>query len=170
MRWFYWIAGAYMAAYLVKANRIELEHYSPADFGAWWPFMSPELVILLDDLSTAIGAKLERSPAEGTLGRLYGSTSSQHHAGTLVVRAADVLIPPGHSLRAVYDVARGFRTVNPAGETIGFHGIGVYPDWRPRPGLHLDVRPDRNPSNPAEWAGLKVDGEQVYRGVDQAWT
>ena len=51
----------------------------------------------------------------------------------------------------------------------GFSGIGMYPDWNPRSGLHLDIR-DHNKS--VIWIGLnkdklqkkinETDGNQVY--------
>lgn len=51
----------------------------------------------------------------------------------------------------------------------GFTGVGLYPDWKPRPGMHLDVRPDRTPTNPATWAGIRNDeGYQVYVGINAA--
>jgi len=50
----------------------------------------------------------------------------------------------------------------------GFTGVGMYPDWKPAPGLHLDIRKE----NPIVWVGLnkkklqkKIDstsGSQVY--------
>jgi len=40
-------------------------------------------------------------------------------------------------------------------ETVGFGGIGFYPEWRPRPGWHADIRQGRQ----ARW--VRVNG--VYR-------
>lgn len=51
----------------------------------------------------------------------------------------------------------------------GFHGIGMYPNWKPKPGLHLDIRPVENATfwlgfNKAKLQKLidESDEEQIY--------
>lgn len=78
------------------------------------------------------------------------------------VYAVDVLLPSSCGVDYGFDVARALRL---------FSGIGVYPFWRPRAGLHLDVRhlSPRNPTKgatprePATWGGVPgVGGRQEY--------
>lgn len=152
-------AAAYGAAYALKSASIHLDYYSPADFGVWFPFMDKKLLIGIDGLCATVGEKLEVSPAPGAIGRT--GTTSQHNLGIdFKVRAVDLLIPPGKNLEQIYNYARNARQ---------FSGIGVYPDWQPRPGIHLDTRQGRTPGDPATWSGLKVSGVQKYFGVNEAF-
>ena len=50
---------------------------------------------------------------------------------------------------------------------VGFTGIGIYPHWQPRAGIHLDVREPETPGHIATWSGLNVNGEQVYAAIEQ---
>jgi hypothetical protein len=54
-------------------------------------------------------------------------------------------------------------------EKVGFGGIGIYPDWSPFPGLHLDVRPAEG--DVAKWAGVDDGDGQDYvamgRGMER---
>jgi hypothetical protein len=43
-----------------------------------------------------------------------------------------------------------------------FGGVGVYPDWMPYPGLHIDGREDK-----ATWAGVLRGGRQTYVPVSE---
>jgi len=56
--------------------------------------------------------------------------------------------------------------------TVGFIGIGVYPDWKPRPGLHLDMkrREGRGFGNPGTWSAFRnpETGEQEYFDLAKA--
>lgn len=153
------IAAAYGAAFALKTASLNLEYYKPSDFGVWFPFMDKKLLIGIDELSRAVGAKMEVSPAPGAVGRT--GTTSQHNLGIdFKVRALDLLIPEGESLERVYIEAKNLHM---------FSGIGLYPDWQPRPGVHLDTRIDRTPSAPAQWSGIKVAGVQKYFGIDEAF-
>jgi len=51
---------------------------------------------------------------------------------------------------------------------VGFTGIGIYPDWN-RPGMHLDVRTDRQPGRPATWAGVYRGGKQIYTNINEGF-
>lgn len=148
---------------------VQAEQLSPADFynasTDWLQRAAPELVAALDAFFIAIdkaGGRAFISPAPGALGRTSGNKSSQHYTEPgRPFLAADVMVE-GIPLTDAYEIARGLKL---------FSGVGVYPDWGPAPGLHLDVRPDRTPDNPATWAGMKLaDGSQstafpVERGL-----
>lgn len=126
----------------------------------WRPNMPATLLTSLASFGAAVAAAGGRayvSPHPEALGRTSGPTDSQHYAGATGagrLHAADVMVE-GISLQAAYSIARGLGR---------FSGIGVYPEWRPHPGLHLDVRPERDPIAPALWARL---GGQ-YLGIEAA--
>ena len=71
-------------------------------------------------------------------------------------------------LQLAWGVAEGFDA---ARNVRLFSGIGVYPFWKPRPGLHVDVRhlsavnPSKGatPLRPATWGAVRgAGGRQEY--------
>ncbi|MCP5230675.1 MAG: hypothetical protein H6948_01030 [Zoogloeaceae bacterium] len=154
-----------VARYL-RGEYLALRHFAPAEFGEDWPRLSIELLRRLDRFRDLLGAPVIISPAPGALGRRLGaSDASQHnldHWGE--VRAADVMLPTV-DLRdratgeAVVQIARGL-----------FGGVGLYLDWQPHAGLHLDVRgwrfgDVRYPREVATWS--RVGGQ--YVALERAW-
>ncbi|MBW7956542.1 MAG: DUF882 domain-containing protein [Deltaproteobacteria bacterium] len=147
------LAALYAGGWGVKAVTLNLRYFKPSEFGASLPLLNPALLEKLDEFRHRLGSRVIISPAPGSLIRPAGDNESQHVYG----RAADVMIPDTTLVQA-YSVAR----------EVGFTGIGVYPHWKPYKGLHLDVRPDRQPGSPAQWAGLKgPDGKQFYTSVER---
>lgn len=142
---------------------MDLQFYSPGDFRSWWDQMSPQLLRRLDAFRRQWGAPVRISPVNGAIGR-RDDTASQHNVSRWgEVRAIDVF-PDG------MDGPSEAREARRIAQRVGFTGIGVYPPADPSPMLHLDVRNDRSPSNPAEWTALRADGGGWdYRGpsVDQ---
>ncbi len=140
----------------------KLKHFSAWEFRAWYPSMSPDLLRKLDAFREAWGDTVDISPASGSIGRMTGST--QHNVVMwLEVRGIDV-IPKGMDTAA--ERARAYQIA----VEVGFTGIGVYPDWLPSGGLHLDVRKDREAGDPAKWAGLKdEDGKQYYTDIEKGF-
>ena len=123
-----------------------LEYFTPAEFRGQWGLLSPDLLLNLDGFRARIRRPVIISPADGALMRIRpkGDTGeSQHYYG----RAADVMIPGGLSGNEVA-----------AAQDAGFTGIGLYPHWRPYPGLHLDVRNGQ----PARWGGINPTGAGQY--------
>ncbi|MCP5136049.1 MAG: hypothetical protein H6981_04540 [Gammaproteobacteria bacterium] len=154
-----------VARYL-RGQYIALRHFSPAEFGEDWPRMSVALLARLDLFRERLGSPVIISPAPGALGRQLGaSDTSQHNIDRWgEVRAADVMLPRT-DLRdratgeAVVQIARGL-----------FGGVGLYLDWQPHNGLHLDVRGYRRsglpyPTEVATWS--RVAGQ--YVALDRAW-
>jgi hypothetical protein len=135
---------------LTRGEQLQpLRYFQPSEFGEWWPLMSTELLQKLDEFRSRLGVPVHISPAAGSLGRNLGALSlSQHNVDMWgEVRAVDVMIA-GVPLETAYDIARA----------VGFNGVGVYPDWQPSPGLHLDVR-----TGPlALWSGYLENEKQVY--------
>ena len=138
-------------------------HFAPHEFGPWANMIHPAQLFALDVLREKLGSPVVISPAAGSLGRRLGGSSSLHNVdvhGT--VHAADVLLPVWWGVEEGFDAARDLRL---------FSGIGVYPFWKPRPGLHVDVRhlsavnPTKGatPLKPLTWgAVLGAGGRQEY--------
>ena len=133
------------------------------EFREWADMMHPGLCFALDVLRDALNALVVISPAKGALGRRMGISTSLHNVDMhRMVCAVDVLLPLSCGVERGYDVARDLRL---------FSGIGVYPFWKPRAGLHLDVRhlsaanPTKGatPRTPATWGGVPgAGGRQHY--------
>lgn len=139
--------------------------FSRQEFGEWASDMDVALLVLLDSFRALLGRPVHLSRHPMAIGR-RGGTNSQHDVDTWgVVRAVDTM-PEGvrtpEELRHAMNVAR----------TVGFTGIGVYPDWHPSPGLHLDVRRSHRPGAPAMWGGIRrlPESTQEYVSVDEAFT
>lgn len=116
--------------------------------------LNPKLVEYLNRFEEKWGYPVLISPASGSI--IRNSPGSQHDV--MLGNAIDVM--PEH----MTDKATVRRAIRIAKE-VGFTGIGIYPDWLPSPGLHLDVRPtDRI----ATWGAVKDDGVQVYVSLNQA--
>ncbi|MCG8392747.1 MAG: hypothetical protein MI745_06660 [Pseudomonadales bacterium] len=169
------IAGALelaRRAKVAKRDQLPLEHFSASEFGPYWPLMNVELLLKLDAFRKALGYPVAISSAPGAIGRPIigggqaesGAEKSWHNYalhGEIMAIDVHPLPPDGPSAqerRRWYEIAK----------QVGFTGIGIYPDWN-RPGMHLDVRTDRTPANPATWAGVYRGGKQVYVSISEAF-
>jgi CheY-like chemotaxis protein len=150
-------AAIYSAAYALKTATTDLSNFTPAEFGVWWPLMDSDLLQKVDQFRDNLQAPVIISPAAGSLGRISGKTKESQHYPQPFVMAMDVMLPES-TLQAGYEAAR----------RVGFHGIGVYPDWKPHHGMHLDMRKNRTAESPALWSGLKTASGQQYAGIEQA--
>ena len=124
--------------------------------------MDTRLLVLLDSLRHQWGAAIMISPATGSLGRSLGNSLSQHNIDKWgQVRAADVFVEGVNSIptaAAFIDLATD----------VGFTGIGIYPDWEPSIGFHLDTRVDARPGRPAKWGGVRTMQGQRYVTLSDA--
>lgn len=134
---------------------MQLKHFKLSEFGASLPFLSVGLLQKLDEFRERLGRKVMISPVPGALIRFDKGDESQHTYG----RAGDVMLPEGPDLETAFGIAKA----------VGFTGIGVYPDWSPYPGLHLDIRKLKPGQAIATWAGIKRDGRQVYVGLSEVF-
>lgn len=146
----------------VKAVKISRDQYIKNGFD-WYPIMNPKLIDALEEMAGRIKYKVMISPHSGALGRKNGSTTSQHYYSGKgdFVNAADIMfIKNGEGLtrEEITQLYKEIKAMNL------FSGIGVYPDWQPMAGMHLDVRSDRTAFNPALWGGKKV--ARVQKLVD----
>ena len=138
----------------------QLDHFSRHEFGPWADQMSERQLRCLDAFRSMWGAKVKVSPAEGAVGRHGSESTSKHNVDRWgEVRATDVF-PEG--LRTQADARRAIRCA----EEAGFTGIGIYPEWEPSVGMHLDTR---DGEHVAKWGFLDTaDGGQRMVAQSQA--
>lgn len=155
-------AAANASAPMATTREVVARYLRPADFYRagvdWLPRMDPQLVHGLELFFAAVakeGGQAMISAHEEALGRTNGNNTSQHYfqpGGR--VRAADVMVS-GIPLQRAYTLARNLGV---------FSGIGLYPEWKPYPGLHLDTRTTRAAIDPATWS--RINGS--YVGIEAA--
>lgn len=143
---------------------LELDHFTPEEFGQWWGRMSPELLRKLDAFRDRWGAPVVISPAQGGLGRHQGPDgTSQHNVDRWgQVRAVDVFpkVPAGAAGYRYMTKQADRRRAFEIAQAVGFTGIGLYTDTQPGNMLHVDVRPG---PTVATWS--RVSGD--YLGIGQ---
>jgi len=138
-----------------------MHFFKPAEFQGHYERLNPKLKEYLDEFRRQWGRPIRISPAPKAVGRTDGN-SQHNYMRWGDVRAVDVM-PDGLIGRS--DAIRAVQLA----KDIGFTGIGVYPDWRPSSGMHLDVRDGRERGKPATWGGVRNDsGKQVYVSMEQA--
>ena len=97
----------------------------------------PVMVRALDLLRQTLAAPVVISPSPGALVATDGHSDDPPSWHYIVPRrntrgmAADVMV-------ATHDLFAAFMA---AQKIVCFGGIGVYPFWKPKPGLHVDLRP-----------------------------
>ena len=146
-----------------------LRHFRPSEFGSWWAWMHPGLLQALDVAREVLDAPLKISAVNGALGRHLQNDRSLHNVDRYgYVMAADVILPKGFPLGVAFELVKEAGIVS---------GLGVYPDWKQGPGLHLDVRhlagwnDGKRPTvkEPATWSGVAgVAGGQIYHSAAYA--
>lgn len=127
-----------------------LKHFKPEEFGVSLPFLAVDLLKKVDLFREYLGFPVTVSGAEGA-GIRFGDGEGQHYLG----RALDVILDSRANIRDAIEAAK----------KAGFTGIGIYPDsggivgrWR----MHLDIRADRTPTDPATWAAVpQEDGPRI---------
>ena len=156
-----------------------MKYFRPTEFREWWELMSIDLLEVLDDFRDIWGAPVMISPHADALGRHGGRDDlSQHNVDKWgAVRAADVF-PMGlgdasptfasaHALGTV--TSYGFIRAYDAAKRAGASGIGFYPGTTPGPMMHLDVRTDRTPDNPATWSRIKGRYLGLSHAMPEGW-
>lgn len=140
-----------------------MKYFTENEFRGWYDKIDPDLLKMIDDFREKWGASVTVSPAPGAIGRTNGNGFHNYikHGS---IKAID-LFPKG------MDGPDDYRRAVECATEAGALGIGVYPDWRPTPGVHLDigVRPGRAVGNPATWSAFKINGEQEYFGLERAY-
>lgn len=137
-------------------NKPSLKYFSPIEFGAWYPFMSNDLLQKLDAFRAAWGYPVVISSADGAIGRKESAEETSQHNFTRwgEVRAIDIFPQVGGG-KYITTAAQRRRALDVA-RSVGFTGIGLYTDTARGNMLHVDVRVDRSPGSPALWS--RVNG------------
>ena len=153
----------------MMGNQVQLYHFKPPEFNRggtnWYSDMSPRLLVLLDVYRTMWGLPVSISGHNKAVGRCLGrDNTTQHNIERWgEVRAVDCF-PSGMEPTSVADAVQ-------LADEIGFTGIGLYPQWRNnkgevQPGLHLDVRSDRRPGDPATWGYLNGEWVSINDAIE----
>lgn len=145
----------------------KLDHFTEWEFGKWWGQMRPEILRSLDHFREYWGPpviirfKWDGPHVAGRLGRTHGPDGTSDHNIDRwgEVRAVDCF-PQGMNDRQAME-----RAISIA-ERVGFNALGIYPDARPSPMIHLGQRPDA--SRTAMWGALR--SEQAGRTWDYVAT
>ncbi|MCW4237717.1 MAG: hypothetical protein N0E58_15830 [Candidatus Thiodiazotropha endolucinida] len=129
-------------------------YLSPEVIPGCWDKMDLAFLIRVDQFMWDSPGEWMVSPAVGAACRDYGSTTSRHYAVGRKADAIDLMLVDG-------DLEENYRFA-----LARFGGVGVYPDWIPFHGLHVD---GREGDRVATWAGIRQGGEQVYVAAEQAF-
>lgn len=163
--WYVVGAGALLLVGARIVSRPTLKHFSPAEFGPWYPLLNAELLTRLDALRELWGHPIKVSPVAGAIGRHGGAgDESQHNVDKWgEVRAIDLLPMEANRLGKLEYLTTldQRRRLFAAARAAGFTGIGIYTDTMPGNLLHVDVRPSAG--HIATWS--RVHG--AYLGIDQ---
>ena len=118
--------------------------------------LDSRVVFAADQLRERLGTKLLVSPVAGAITRDY-EPGSRHQAVGRLSDALDCFVP-GSSLTEVYEAALRISLIG---------GVGLYPDWLPYHGIHIDTRPRSDADRCATWMAVGHH-PQIYGAVDWA--
>lgn len=134
-----------------------MTYFAKSEFQGHYRRLHPSLPPMLDKLREKCGHPILISQAEGAVGR---TTGKGYHNYVLhgSVMAVD-LMPYKEDVNGVPQPLKAWELglFLDAAEGLGFGGIGIYPKWRPYPGVHLDIGPANR-----RWSGLGGDSSQEY--------
>lgn len=141
------------------------QYFAPEEFQGWAEKMSPRLVAFLDSLRHRLGVPVRISMAPGAVGRDGQGTGQHYFEKWGEIRAVDFFVDN------VYSKASAARVIEIA-TSVGFTGVGVYPDWKnnegePQVGFHVDVREDAAMGVPATWGRLGREYVSSYFALSQ---
>lgn len=150
----------------------KLRYFTESEFRDWAAVMDYSFLFKLDDLRAKSGFKMLISPHPKALGRTTGSRTSQHFWDDTKdsLKVADIIpyvVTPDRQHRGLTVVE--MKGLVATATNLGFTGIGVYPMWKPFPGLHLDLREPRHPRYVAKWSRVMVGGKKGYMSITAAW-
>jgi len=144
---------------------MKLRYFTEEEFREWYYKMNPVLLKLLDLYRMHLHKKIIISPSPNAIGRVDIVSNSQHNVFKWgKVNAIDIMpINENGTGLSMPQLKQSFILA----KNMGFTGIGVYPDWKPYPGLHLDVREDRYVGDPALWGAINKNNKQIYVTINE---
>ena len=147
---------------------MKLRYFSKDEFRGYYDDLSTALLFALDQFRHEWGAPVRISPAEGAIIRRLGpDKTSGHNIDKWGQGLALDIMPEG--METAEDRKRAFDIAT----RVGFLGVGIYPDWKPSPGLHVDmkIRSGRSLGNPGRWSAYRnpETGKQEYFDIERAF-
>jgi len=135
--------------------------FSESEFQGQLHLLDANVIFVLQKLRSKIG-RIQVSPAYGAIARTDGSKTTMHYANLKdnVLSLAIDIMPIDADLKTAYKAAKEIKEIG---------AVGVYPDWKPRAGLHIDLRDRKANSSIAEWSGLATAQGQIYRSVNEGF-
>lgn len=128
-------------------------NFSPDEFGGALQHLDAGVVYALQKLRDKIG-RIMISPADGAVFRFR--TGSMHDAsGGKLSKAIDIM-PMEASLNQLYFAIQNIPE---------FGGVGLYPNWSPRAGAHVDIRVRKDSGALYQWAQVDDSG---YVDINEA--
>lgn len=134
----------------------QVQYFKPDEFHGQLDHLDSNVVLELDALRGMVG-RIMVSPAPGAVARFQ--PGSQHDMTNGRLSLAIDIMPLDVSLADFYKAAQ---------TRVRIGGVGLYPDWLPHPGAHIDLRDRKPDGSQATWSGLKIAGVQQYRGIQEA--
>lgn len=101
----------------------DIVHFTPSEWSEDPSRVDPQLVRMLDRVRCEAGVAIHVHTAWSPSGHVAGSLHGQG-------KAVDFHFAPGMTPVAEFALLTAF----------GFRGIGLYPEWTPRHGWHVDLR------------------------------
>jgi uncharacterized protein YcbK (DUF882 family) len=140
-----------------EMNFHNVAHFSKSEFHGESEFVDSRVIYALDELRKQLGKPIIISPVKGSVARFDdGSKTSQHYAVGRKSTAVDVLFPES----SLHDVFVTASTITVIG------GIGLYPDWNPHHGAHIDTRQRKPNGGVYNWMGIDTENGQKLAAVD----
>lgn len=149
--------GRNISAASIDWSRVK--YFQESEFFGQTLYVDAEVVFALDKLREKVGRLMISPVGPDAIVRRKPGTWHDITGGKLS-KAIDIM-PLDASLSQLYFSAQSIPEIG---------GIGLYPDWKPHPGAHIDLRVRKPGGGLAEWSGVIADnGVQVYRGVDKGF-
>lgn len=131
--------------------------FEPSEFQQQLHYLDAGVIFALVKLREKVG-RIKISPAPGSIAR--NKPGSMHDISDNKLSLAIDVMPLDVSLSEFYQAAREIKEIG---------GIGLYPDWLPFPGAHIDLRKRKFNGALATWSGIKnAEGKQIYGGINEA--
>lgn len=135
-----------------------VSNFTPPEFYGQLTRLDAGVVFALQKLRDKIG-RIIISPI-GAQAIARERPGSWHDVtGGKLSKAIDIM-PIDATLETLYEAAKTIPEIG---------GIGLYPDWDPYPGAHIDLRERKPGGGLATWSRFKLaDGSTVDRGINEA--
>ena len=148
----------------IPASRLDfnnIDGFEAVEFQDQLHLLDAQVIYVLVKLRKLIG-RIRISPAEGAIARTDGKQSTMHFADLELGRLSEAvdIMPLDVDLETAYKAALTIPEIG---------AVGAYPDWKPLPGLHIDLRKRKQGNRLSSWSRKIVDGEIIDSGINEAF-